>query len=542
MADQLLSKLCDFSNLSAVLKEIIGKFTDQYEDNQAEISRLRSVVMEIQDSVKGEYPVVLRELKANVDSLRFQAKDTNQQVAQLQKWRKLTEDKMYDQRICQLEETVRKQNDIIDALRISYEAKADRVEILKDLSNKANKLEMENSKHEVLRTASTLREEMESAVDRMKAEHADALANLRDKYEQQMQRITLLEGKDFTLNVNANVEKMLDARTKECEQRLGAAEAFQSQITNRVSMAEGRIMDNNQTAKRFAGILESLKERIAQEAQDREDLAAKSACLTEDVGRLQADGVITSRQLETTSTKVTELAAVKTSEEEHREKLQQLFAERFDRIKDRLTIFDSQINDLGADVEDLLQSELARRKKEEREDRQKAIEAEIARRERERGMGGSTGTSGGLADTLVRIDAAPGAEPGEEEEDLYSRPEGPPKKGVSVSIHPSGSRNYSDYSHPGSSKPSRRGGGYEYNPPRSSHGRHSARDHKDLSINGSSHRSSRKSNSAYERSYYDEAGDNRRRQRSRSRERRSRRGTDEGYGASHSVRFSHKGV
>jgi hypothetical protein len=159
---------------------------------------------------------------------------------------------MLDHRVSQLEDTVRKQTEIIDALRDAYESKADRVEVMKALSFKASEQTLTQARAELTKTSATLTEDLGKGLQRLDSELNAHAANTEahNVYE----RLSALEDWDVT--------GMVEERCQVSEQRTEAERGRLENNEDRLSLAEVRLVDTNQTMKKFADILESYKRAL----------------------------------------------------------------------------------------------------------------------------------------------------------------------------------------------------------------------------------------------------------------------------------------
>jgi len=261
-ADALLNKLCDFSNLSVVLKEIMGQFNTQHDEQQRQIEKLRRVqddLCKFSDST----PNAMRTMQESLSNMEHNMNQQARQMQLMEKWVRNSEDKLYEQRLSALEEQMRKQAEMMDALRGAYEGKADKVEVMREMSLKASAADITQARTEVLRSGATLRRDVEQAIEAINATLSSGLSVAKRTADTNCERLSHVETQMKTVNVNANIENFIDARLRELSERVGIAESFSDEVANRVGMSETRVLDNNKTIKRLALVLDEYKAKLA---------------------------------------------------------------------------------------------------------------------------------------------------------------------------------------------------------------------------------------------------------------------------------------
>jgi len=269
-ADQLLNKLCDFSNLSVVLKEIMGQFNAQHDEQQRQIEKLRRVqddLCKFSDST----PNAVRTLQESLSNMEHNVNQQGRQMQLMEKWVRNSEDKLYEQRLSSLEEQMRKQAEMMDALRGGYESKADKVEVMREMSLKASAADITQARTEVLRSGATLRRDVEQAIEAINSTLSSGLTVAKRTADTNCERLSQVETQLKTVNVNSNIERFIDARIRELSERVGIAESFSDEVANRVGMSETRVLDNNKTIKRLAAVLDDHKTKLARRTHTMQD-------------------------------------------------------------------------------------------------------------------------------------------------------------------------------------------------------------------------------------------------------------------------------
>jgi len=358
-ADALLNKLCDFSNLSVVLKEIMGQFNAQHDEQQRQIEKLRRVqddLCKFSDST----PNAIRTLQESLSNMESNINQQGRQMQLMEKWVRNSEDKLYEQRISALEEQMRKQAEMMDALRGAYEGKADKVEVMREMSLKASAADITQARTEVLRSGATLRRDVEQAIEAINGTLSSGLSIAKRTADTNCERLSQVETQIKTVNVNSNIEKFIDARIRELSERVGIAESFSDEVANRVGMSETRVLDNNKTMKRLATVLDDFKAKLTRRTQTMQDTQQQNEERERDllarvdyVEQNKAEHASVARELDDLAQK---LAAM--GDNNPRALCTKDYVnDRVDRMRERLQHMETTISNVNSDVTHIVRKE-----------------------------------------------------------------------------------------------------------------------------------------------------------------------------------------